>query len=153
MLADTAGVLADRRRRVVEAAERVTTSTRRQLGLHERNYGRALSRLVGQARTGVVRALSNRRTDVGRGAEPLSRRSQRRLGHARTSLRHLVSVIAAHDFRRRGWLLAEDEAGKTVSSVAQVKEGQRLRLRFRDGRVRAQAEEIERDNERNHEER
>ncbi|MGH2714897.1 MAG: exodeoxyribonuclease VII large subunit [Thermoleophilaceae bacterium] len=151
-LADTAGVLADRRRRVVEAAERVATGTRRQLGLHERNYGRALARLLGQARTGVERALSKQRAEVVLAADPLSRRSQRRLSHARTSLGHVVAVIAAHDFRERGWLLAVDEAGETVSSVAQVKKGQRLRLRFRDGRVRAQAEEIERDHERNHEE-
>jgi exodeoxyribonuclease VII large subunit len=152
-LADTAGVLTDRRRRAVEAAERVAAGTRRQLSLHERNYGRALARLIGEARTGVVRALSNRSSEVGRAADPLGRRSRRRLSHARSSLGHMVRIIAAHDFRPRGWLLAEDGAGATVSSVAQVKEGQRLRLRFRDGRVRARAEEIERDNERNHEER
>jgi exodeoxyribonuclease VII large subunit len=138
---------------VEAAAERVTTGTRRQLGLHERNYGRALSRLVGQARASIAGRLSRRTTDVALASDPLSRRSQRRLSHARTSLGHVVSVIAAHDFRRRGWLLAEDETGETVSSVAQVKKGQRLRLRFRDGRVRARAEQIEEDNERSREER
>jgi exodeoxyribonuclease VII large subunit len=144
-LADTASVLADRRRRAVEAADRVATGIRRQEGLHERNYGRALSRLLGQARTGVARALSNRGRDVAREADPLGRPAQRRLGHARTSLGHVVAIIGAHDLRGRGWLLAEDETGTTVSSVKQVEKGRRLRLRFRDGRARARVEEIEED--------
>jgi exonuclease VII large subunit len=64
-----------------------------------------------------------------------------------------VDVIAAHDFRRRGWLLAEDETGMTVSSVKQVEKGQRLRLRFSDGRARARVEEIEESSQRKSEER
>jgi exodeoxyribonuclease VII large subunit len=147
-LAETAVLLADRRGRVVEAAERVAAGTRRQLGLHERNYSRALTRVLGQARSGVARALSTQIEEVERAADPLRRRAQRRLVHARTSLGHVVAVIAAHDFRERGWVLAEGEAGETVSSVAQVKKGERLRLRFRDGRVAARAEEIEEANRR-----
>ena len=96
--------------------------------------------------------VSARRAEVEFAAEPLSRRARRQLRCARTDLGHVVTVIGAHDFRQRGWLLAEAEGGTAVSSVTQVEPGQRLRLRFRDGRVGALAEDIETD-ETNKEER
>ena len=126
-----------------EQSRRVAVGTRRQLDDHERDYGRALTRLGRESRRAVDVSLRRRGELVGGLAPTIRERAQRALSAADRSLRHVVDVIGARDFRRRGWVLASDARGRPVAGAAAVRDRQRLRLRFHDGDVGAVAHSIE----------
>jgi exodeoxyribonuclease VII large subunit len=111
-----AGVASD----VKESDRRLAVGIQRQLDDHERDYGHALARLVKE--TGAA--------------------ARRRLAESAREIRHRAALIAAHDFRRRGWVLAADSDGEQVSSVERLRPGSRLRLSFGDGDAAAAIEEI-----------
>ncbi len=79
------------------------------------------------------------------GRRPVS--SRQVLANARHAVTHRADVIAALDFRGRGWVLAEGAAGTALRSAAGVKEGDDLKLRFHDGRVDARAARVQMDTE------
>lgn len=41
----------------------------------------------------------------------IAEHAKRRMAHAQKDTEHLLALIAARDFRRRGWLLASTGAG------------------------------------------
>ncbi|HEX8207279.1 MAG TPA: exodeoxyribonuclease VII large subunit [Solirubrobacteraceae bacterium] len=112
--------LADREAAVAEQARLVAMGTHRQLADHDRDYGRALARLGREAAAGATRRLR----EAARGATDLA------------------ALVAAHDPRPRGWLLAARGDGTPVRRAADVARGAALRLDFADGRVEARAESI-----------
>ena len=57
-------------------------------------------------------------------------------------MEHLVALVDAHDFRRRGWVLAADEQGEALSSVERLRAGTRVRLNFGDGQAAAAIEQV-----------
>ena len=69
-------------------------------------------------------------------------RIARRVEGAERELQHVTALIAARDFRRRGFVLATDAAGRPVPSVAGLELGARLNLNFRDGQVEAAVDKI-----------
>jgi exodeoxyribonuclease VII large subunit len=79
------------------------------------------------------------------GRRPVS--SRQVLANARHAVRHRADVIAALDFRGRGWVLAEGAGGKALRSAAAVTPGDELALRFHDGRVEARASRVHMDTE------
>jgi exodeoxyribonuclease VII large subunit len=79
------------------------------------------------------------------GRRPVS--SRQVLAGARHAVRHRADVIAALDFRGRGWVLAESEDGTALRSAADVAGGDELALRFHDGRVDARAARVQMDEE------
>jgi exodeoxyribonuclease VII large subunit len=108
---------------VGELGRRLEVGIRRQLADHTRDYGHALARLV-------------RETHVG---------AARRIAVVRRHVEHLGDVVAAHDFRRRGWIVATGEHDDAVSTVSELDAGSRLRLTFSDGQAHAVVDEIFRD--------
>ncbi len=125
--------------------ERVRTGTRRQADDHTRDYGRALDRLLREARAGVGRRADRAGELVGREGIRLGERSRRRLGDARRETGHAGALIAAHDFRPRGWLLAAIDDGTPVQSTADLAAGRRIDLRLHDGHASAIIETIKPD--------
>jgi exodeoxyribonuclease VII large subunit len=122
--------------------ERVRTGTRRQTDDHTRDYGRALDRLLREARAGVGRRAARASELISREGIRLSERLHRRLGDAQRDAEHVGALIAAHDFRPRGWLLAAIHDGTPVRSTADLRFGQRIDLRLHDGHANAVIETI-----------
>ena len=141
-LAQSGGQLAGIAREVQNLAARVEQGTRRQLADHTRDYGRALSRLTREARTGLQRREARARELIGREGELLSERTHRRLADARRDASHEAALIATQDFRPRGWLLASTTTGDAARSTRDLTAGQRIHLHLHDGRAQAVVEDI-----------
>jgi exodeoxyribonuclease VII large subunit len=124
-------------RDVTELGDRVRTGTRRQLVDHTRDYGRAVARLGREARSGLERRDSRARELIVREGQLLYERVRRRLDDAQRDAAHLAALVAARDFRRRGWLLAASDDGNPVRSAADLRSGQRIDLHLHDGRAAA----------------
>ena len=134
-------LLDDLDRDVHDLAERVQTGTHRQLDDHMRDFGRALLRLLRLAQDGIDRCVTHACEDVNRQGERLGECARRRLEDMRRNASHACALIAAHDFRRRGWLLAS-AAGAPVRSIADLKAGQRIDLQLHDGCAGAVVENV-----------
>jgi exodeoxyribonuclease VII large subunit len=139
-------------RRVAGAAER-----RSEVGL----LGSALSRAGNRELSAFA---TTRRESLERCAEAMGGGSGRCLGRAREELERgrravalsgarqgaglgqrgqaLLARFAASDFSRRGWVLASDARGQSVTSVERVRVGERLRLRVADGEVAVLVEAV-----------
>jgi exodeoxyribonuclease VII large subunit len=140
-VASAGDLLAKLGHNVRDQAARVRTGTRRQLDDHGRDFSRALARLLRDARDGIGRQAAHVHEDTKRQRERLGERAYRRLTDARRDTSHAAALIAAHDFRRRGWLLAS-AAGTPLCSTADFKAGQRVDLQLHDGRVEAVVENV-----------
>ena len=127
--------------KIAEQSRWIGDGISRQLTDHERDYGRAVERLVTQIKkTALFRVEdgSERLTQI----RQLSReRIGHRLGNAERDLQHVLARIEARDFRRHGFVLATDAEGKPLSTIAGVRGGTTLNLSFRDGSARARVEE------------
>jgi exodeoxyribonuclease VII large subunit len=66
---------------------------------------------------------------------------RQRADRAARELTHRRELIAARDFRHRGWLLATSE-GRSVRSVAELDTGAPLELHLHDGSLEARVERI-----------
>jgi exonuclease VII large subunit len=109
--------------RVVELSRQLEVGIRRQLADHARDYGRALIRLVREARVGAAR----------------------RIGDTHRNVAHLAAMVEARDFRRRGWVVVTDQQGGAVSTVSRLAAGARLRFTLGDGRADAIVDQVFRD--------
>jgi exodeoxyribonuclease VII large subunit len=127
---------------VAEQTRRLGAGIARQLVDHEHDYGRALTRLVIQTKGAVIRRLSNHVDRVAAGGELVRERVGRRLGDGARELGHLTRLIEARDFRRRGFVLAADGAGRPVSSASALRCGAPLTLIFEDGLAKAVVNDI-----------
>lgn len=141
-LTGIAGGLDARRRLAAEQAARVRTGIRRQLTDHDRDYGRAVARLLGQIGGSMARALALQEERVTRERGLVGERARRRLERAERDLRHGAQVVEARDFRRRGWLLASDATGRPLAIAASVRAGDRVDLHFQDGEARTTVDKI-----------
>lgn len=112
-------------------------------GLDERgSYQRRLALVVlrraarrAGEETGAAAAHNRRRAAV------LGRAAEDALARQRAGLRRLGVALRAHDPERtleRGYALAEDPAGEPVTSAAEARRLDRIKLRFSDGRVSLQ---------------
>ncbi len=146
-LASACGALAHTREQLThivgdvhELGRRVRQGIRRQLADHTRDYSRALSRLLREARAGVERRVVRVREQVQREGMLLIERARRRLDAAQRDTTHQNELIAAHDFRQRGWLLASTADGKPTRSAADLTAGARIHLHLHDGQAQAVVE-------------
>ena len=142
VLASTREHLTDLAKDVRDAGERVRQGTRRQLDDHSRDYSRALARLMREARAGLDRRVARALELVERERELLGERAHRRLESARRDIGHQSALIAAQDFRPRGWMLAAAEDGAPVRSTADLTPGKRIGLHLHDGHAEAVVENI-----------
>ena len=67
----------------------------------------------------------------------IAERAKRRMTHTQKDTEHVLALIAARDFRRRGWLLASTGDGAPVRSAAALQSGQTIELRLHDGHAQA----------------
>lgn len=122
--------------------ERLHAGISRQLADHEGDYRRAIDRLVTAVETAVLRRLEDELERVVRASQLAWERIARRVEGAEREFQHVKALIAARDFRQRGFVLATDAAGLPVPSVAGLEVGARLTLNFRDGQVEAAVDKI-----------
>jgi exodeoxyribonuclease VII large subunit len=146
-LASASGALAHAREQLTrivgdvhELGSRLRQGTRRQLAGHTRDYSRALSRLLREARAGVDRRTVRVREQVQREGMLVTERTRRRLDDAQRDTTHQTELIAAHDFRRRGWLLASTADGEPTRSAADLTAGARIHLHLHDGQAQVVVE-------------
>jgi exodeoxyribonuclease VII large subunit len=123
-------------RGVRERGERLRRGAHRELDDHAHDYRQALARLTRAAQRGSERRIDGARGLLARESELLGERVRRRLCAARREAMHLARFVVAHDFRRRGWLLAHGPAGP-VRSSAELTVGGQIDLELHDGRARA----------------
>jgi exodeoxyribonuclease VII large subunit len=99
-------------------------------------------------RRGTERAAAGRAEERRRGAA-IERSAERALVRRRQALERIALTLRAHDPERtleRGYALAESTAGEPVTSASAAAAAGAVRLRFADGRVKAEIEgEIERE--------
>jgi exodeoxyribonuclease VII large subunit len=150
------GQLAEQRPRLDAAPERfehvaqeISTRSRRlragiarQLADHERDYRRAVDRLIATVKAAILRRFEDELERAVRVGQLVRERVVRRVDSAERELQHVSALIVARDFRRRGFILATDAAGLPVPSVAGLEVGARLNLNFRDGQAEAQVDKI-----------
>ncbi len=120
------------------AAEQVrllTDGIRRQLIDHERDYGRAVDRLLADLNRVALRRLEDEGVQLAQAGQLTRERVDRRLGNAEHDLKHVTALIEARDFSKHGFVLATDAMGKPLPSIAGVRIGADLNLKFRDGQA------------------
>jgi exonuclease VII large subunit len=97
------------------------------------DYRRAFARMREQASRTFTRRIGERDREVAEIAARLSTGVRRVLSEARQALGHALELIDAKDFRRSGWVLAADAAGRPARSVGKLAVGEALHLHFHDG--------------------
>ncbi len=117
-------------------------ATRLGVGLRRRRadlegWRRAFDRLERQRERAAGRGLEARRSDVARAGAPLRPAAGRALRRTSVEVAHLVLLVAAKDFRPRGWVLASDRLGRPLTSVAALSAGDPIGLRLADGAAAA----------------
>jgi len=106
-----------------------------------RDYGRALARFTADADRDLTRRLIGEHRIIAAEADKLRPAAARILARARERISHLDALVDAKDFRRRGWVLASHR-GRAIQTVAGLRLGTALELRFADGAVAATVEDI-----------
>ncbi len=91
---------------------------------------------------GAQGLLARAREQWTREGELIGERVARRLERVQRDVQHQGALVAAHDFRPRGWLLAAGERGAPLRSAAEIAPGARIRLQLRDGAADAVVERI-----------
>jgi exodeoxyribonuclease VII large subunit len=130
-----------------EQMRMLSDGIKRQLEDHERDYGRAIDRLLAEFNRAALRRLDEEGVRLTQSGQLMRERVDRRLGNAEHDLKHTTALIEARDFSKHGFVLATDAAGKPLPSIAGVGVGANLNLRFRDGDAGVTVREIK-ENER-----
>lgn len=141
-LARTSERLSLLNRQVTDLGARVRDGISRQLETHTYDYSRAIARFMSETLLGLDRREARQRELIARETQLLSDGADSRLGAAKRDVMHLAEVIAARDFRRRGWLLASKD-GAPVRSAAELRSGDRLDLQLNDGSASAVVEQVQ----------
>jgi exonuclease VII large subunit len=130
---------------IIEESRRLRAGIARQLTDHERDYRRALDRLISGIKTAALRNFQDELERVAQAGRVVYERVVRHVEGAERELRHITALIAARDVRQRGFVLATDMEGRVVPSVAGLGVGSRLNLNFHDGQVEAAVDKIKED--------
>ena len=102
-----------------------------------RDRAAALERRGAEAQHEVHRRLTTDRRDIAAEAQRLRPAVETALSHASERVEHLSALLDAKDFPRHGWVLARDEHGQAVTTVAGLTVCTKLRLGFADGEAGA----------------
>lgn len=135
------------KRRLALASERVRTSA---AGIES---GRVMELRAAAIRepaariAGAVKDFLNVQPRIGELGERIGQQARRHNEQAARELAHRGELIAARDFRRRGWLQASS-GGRRLSSVTELHAGAPIELHLHDGRVDARVERLHPDDPR-----
>lgn len=134
------GFFATREQGLAERKRWLGDAIARQLADHERDYGHAVRRLVAEIGKAAVQRPEEERARLAQAGQLVRERVGLRHASAERDLAHVTALIEARDFRRQGFVLATDRAGRPVSSVAGIQVGTHLSLSFRDGEAEVAVE-------------
>jgi exodeoxyribonuclease VII large subunit len=147
-LAPTAARMREQGRRAVLTRARLLAQLSRAPGAHVDRQRTRLHQQLREIRAGSRRRLEAERTVIRRRALVTRRKADASVLDCRQrqprELERLALALAAHDPQRtleRGYALVESPGGAALSSAAQAREAQELRVRFADGAVAARVEE------------
>ncbi len=127
---------------VTQLAQRLGGSARRIMRARETNWLRALDRQLESQGNATRRSLAGAVAGLEREGHAHSIAAGHQVQALVRETEGLVAVLRAGDFRRRGWLWATTPEGNTLTSIAQVRRHDRIRLHLQDGEVDAVAEQI-----------
>jgi exodeoxyribonuclease VII large subunit len=118
--------------RTSDLGTRIADGTRRQHAKHANDYTRAIARLQDESLTGLNRREAHQRETIALEAQALGAGLDSRLAAVGKAVTHFAQLVAARDFRSRGWLLASKD-GQPVQSASDLEVGDRLTLELHDG--------------------
>jgi exodeoxyribonuclease VII large subunit len=134
----------DRPRLMVERMGELLQASRSRVTRKRLDLIAALDRRSAEAMRELQRRLATQRQAVDADASRISPAAERLLVRHTERVSALGAVIDAKDFRRRGWVLAHDGAGRSVRSVVDLRVGGAVELSFADGDATATITDIKR---------
>lgn len=134
----------DRPRLMVERMGELLQVSRSRVTRKRMDLIAALDRRSAEAIRELRRRLATHRQTVDIDASRISPAAERLLARHTERVAALGAVIDAKDFRRRGWVLAHDGAGRSVRSVADLRVEGAVELSFADGDATATITDIKR---------
>jgi exodeoxyribonuclease VII large subunit len=129
-----------RPRETVERLGAMLAASKARVARKQMDLVAALDRRSAEALRELRRRLALRREAVEAGCARLGPSAGRLLARKSERLQALGAVIDAKDFRRRGWAMIDDGSARAVTSVAQLRAGERVQLHFADGAAVASIE-------------
>lgn len=135
----------DRPRLMVERMGELLQASRSRVTRKRLDLIAALDRRSAEAMRELKRRLTTQRHAVDGAASRLGPAAERVLSRHTERVAALGAVIDAKDFRTRGWVMATDERGHPVKSVADLRPADALGLSFADGEVSATITHIKRE--------
>jgi exodeoxyribonuclease VII large subunit len=133
----------DRPRETVDRLGTMLSASRARVARKQADLLAALDRRSGEALRELRRRLAQRRETVQEDGRRLGPSATRLLARQSERLHALGAVIAAKDFRRRGWAMVAASDGRALTSIAELSAGERVRLHFSDGVAVASIEQAE----------
>jgi exodeoxyribonuclease VII large subunit len=134
----------DRPRLMVERMGELLQASRSRVTRKRMDLIAALDRRSAEAMREMQRRLATQRQAVDTDASRISPAAGRLLARHIERVTALGAVIDAKDFRRRGWVLAHDGAGRPVKGVAELRVEGAVELSFADGDATATITNIKR---------
>jgi exodeoxyribonuclease VII large subunit len=138
------GRVLDRPRLMVERMGELLQASRSRVTRKRLDLIAALDRRSAEAMRELRRRLTTQRQAVDRDASRLGPATERLLARHAERVAALGAVIDAKDFRRRGWVMATDDHGHPIESVADLHPADSLGLSFADGEVTATITDVKR---------
>jgi exodeoxyribonuclease VII large subunit len=135
----------DRPRLMVERMGELLQASRSRVTRKRLDLIAALDRRSAEAMRELKRRLATQGQAVDADASRISPAAGRLLARHAERVAALGAVIDAKDFRRRGWVLAHDGAGRPVKSVADLRVEGAIELSFADGGATATIIDIKRE--------
>jgi exodeoxyribonuclease VII large subunit len=139
------GRVLDRPRLMVERTAELLRASRSRVTHKRLDLIAALDRRSAEAMRELRRRLITRRQAIDDHTRRLGPAAERTLARHIERVAALGAVIDAKDLRRHGWIMATDEEGGPVKSVAELRSTQTLELGFADGRASATITHIKRE--------
>ncbi len=136
------GRVLDRPRLMVERMGELLEASRSRVTRKRLDLIAALDRRSAEAMRELRRRLATQRQAVDRDTGRLGPAAERLLALHAERVAALGAVIDAKDFRRRGWVMATDESGHPIKSVAELRPADSLGLSFADGEATATITEV-----------
>jgi exodeoxyribonuclease VII large subunit len=134
----------DRPRESVERMGALLAACRSRMTRKRLDLIAALDRRSAEALRELRRRLAARREAMQADSERLGPAAARLLTRQSERLQAFGAVIEAKDFRQRGWAMVGDGRGRALTSVAELRARDRVKLHFADGEATATIEEIDR---------
>ncbi len=126
-------------------AEALASSSARMLKSRRDNLTRAIERMTAERVRAANRHIAVARANVNASATAIGRSVGRHEQQAKNDADALSAVLAAADFRRRGWLLATDASGHGITRIDDVQAGDPVHLHLEGGEASAVISETQTD--------